>query len=463
MFSLVLLAVYGSVGGDVGKQHGPCSMSPRKNNVLTFDSLATYNASTELDLKFENLHGCDVMYSAGYGYNFYDDGRFNTSATYDDDFESSWLHVLAMDDAVIKQLQCGLSFLATMAILALLMAWNILSVNILAVIGGQESFVTVLNLVFGVFLCLKQYRRQQYAWKKKSRTEKKKSHLSRCRLVRQLQVLIWISLMGHCWAMDVNVAQHITELAQAATRAAQAATAVAEKVSAKGGMSSGMESAAKVLKNPDVFNGEDAAGFMGWKLNFETWMGYGDDRFNELLGKVERMDRAPVFSSYDSEQKSMANKFFAILSSYLRGRTNALVRSVANSDKDGFKLWYDLCREYLPNSKQRTLSLAQTLAQYPQFSNKIGMLEQILNFEQLVGQYESSSGNTYPGDLKAATILRCSPQRIREYLQLSLKEDSSYADIREAVLAHERVTKGFSSESILKQDCSLVKIAPYTM
>ena len=257
--------------------------------------------------------------------------------------------------------------------------------------------------------------------------------------------------MGNCWAMDANVAQQISELAQAATRAAQAATTVAEKFGSKSGMSSGMESAAKVLKNPDVFNGEDAASFMGWKLNFETWMSYGDERFNDLLCKIEKMDRAPSYAAYDSEQKSMANKFFAILSSYLRGRTNALVRSVANGDKDGFKLWYDLCREYLPNSKQRTLSLAQTLAQYPQFSNKIGMLEQILNFEQLVGQYESSSGNTYPGDLKAATILRCSPQRIREYLQLSLKEDSSYADIREAVLAHERVTKGFSSESILKQ------------
>ena len=116
------------------------------------------------------------MNSAVYGCNFYDDGRFNTSATCDDDFESSWLHaLLTMDDAVIKQLQCGLSFLATMAILGALMAWNILSVNVLAVIGGQESFVTVLNLIFGVLLCLKQYRRQQYAWKKKSRTEKRKS------------------------------------------------------------------------------------------------------------------------------------------------------------------------------------------------------------------------------------------------------------------------------------------------
>ncbi len=177
-------------------------------------------------------------------------------------------------------------------------------------------------------------------------------------------------------------------------------------------------------------------------------MSYGDERFSELLGKVERMSHGPVYSAYDSEQKSMSNKFFAILSSYLRGRTSALVRAVANGDKDGFRLWYDLCKEYLPTSKQRTLSLAQTIAQYPQFSSKSSMLEQILNFDQLVSQYESSSGNTYPGDLKAATILRCSPRRI---IQLSLKEDSTYADIREAVLAHERVTKGFSAEQILKQ------------
>ena len=452
VFSLVLLALHSMAGGisveSISGWYGLNVKSPIMNssNFLSVEvGLAVYNSSMLVETKFDDLHGCMMMYPAVYGYNYSDDGRFSTNASVYEYDESQWFGI------VTGNLQCGLSFLAMMAILGALVAWNILSLNVLAVVGGQESFVTVLNLIFGVFFCLKQYRRQQYAWKKKSRLERRKSRLSRRCLVRQLQVLLWISMMGNCWAMDANVAQQISELAQAATRAAQAATTVAEKLGSKSGMSSGMESAAKVLKNPDVFNGEDAASFMGWKLNFETWMSYGDERFNDLLGKIEKMDRAPSYAAYDSEQKSMANKFFAILSSYLRGRTNALVRSVANGDKDGFKLWYDLCREYLPNSKQRTLSLAQTLAQYPQFSNKIGMLEQILNFEQLVGQYESSSGNTYPGDLKAATILRCSPQRIREYLQLSLKEDSSYADIREAVLAHERVTKGFSSESILKQ------------
>ncbi len=39
--------------------------------------------------------------------------------------------------------------------------------------------------------------------------------------------------------------------------------------------------------------------------------------------------------------------------------------------------------------------MAQALAQFPAFNPKSGMLEQILNFEQLVSQYESSSGHTW--------------------------------------------------------------------
>ena len=430
-------------------------MSPCAGFASTGGELAMNNSSMWLEPQFESSQIEGEEHLAVDGCNYTVDGElmsvWSRSAFMVDGVKSSWWQIsTATTMDVTSYLQSGLCFLAAMVVLGALAARNVLSIGVLAVIGGQEWLVTGLNLIFSVFFCFEQQQKQKHAWKQKSRLEKRKSRLSHCRAMQQMQVLIWISMMGNCWAMDVNVAQQITELAQAATRAAQAATTVAEKVGSKG-MASGMESASKVLKNPDTFSGEDAASFMGWKLNFETWMTYGDERFGELLGKIEKMTNAPSFAAYDAEQKSMANKFFAILSSYLRGRTSALVRAVANGDKDGFRLWFDLCREYLPTSKQRTLSLAQTLAQYPQFTSKTSMLEQILNFEQLVSQYESSSGNMYPSDLKAATILRCSPQRIREYLQLSLKEESTYADIREAVLAHERVTKGFPTEQILKQ------------
>lgn len=211
---------------------------------------------------------------------------------------------------------------------------------------------------------------------------------------RKLRVFLIFAMSGNSWAMDVGMGSQIAELARAATMATTAASSVAEKVGTKS-MSSGMESASKVLKNPDAFTGEDPTSFMAWKFTFETWMSYGGERFGDLLGKVERMTKARIHSSYDSEQKSMASNSFAILSSYVRGRTSASVRSVASADKDGLRLWYELCKEYLPSSKQRTLSLAQTLAQYPSFNSKSSMLEQISNFEQLFEQYESSSGNDF--------------------------------------------------------------------
>ena len=62
-----------------------------------------------------------------------------------------------------------------------------------------------------------------------------------------------------------------------------------------------------------------------------------------------------------------------------------------------------------------------------------------------------SSGEKYPSDLKTATLLRCAPQKIREFLQLTLRDDVTYMDMKEALLSHERITKGYSQEAILKQ------------
>ncbi len=202
------------------------------------EELAVYNSSQQVQFDSPYNDEC-LMFSAWNGY--YDDQYglidLNNYTPQMGDFESS---------ALAEYLHHGLSFLAIAAILAALVAWNIMSVGVLAVIGGQEWVVTVLNLISSVFFCFKQYRKQKHAWKQKSRLERRRSHLSHRQLIRQLQVGLMLSMMGNCWAMDVNVAQQIAELAQAGTRAAQAATTVAERVGSKGGMASGMESASKV-------------------------------------------------------------------------------------------------------------------------------------------------------------------------------------------------------------------------
>ena len=50
----------------------------------------------------------------------------------------------------------------------------------------------------------------------------------------------------------------------------------------------------------------------------------------------------------------------------------------------------------------------------------------------------------------SATLLRCTKQRVREFLQLSVADSTSYSDIRETLLAHEKVTKTWSQEAVMK-------------
>ena len=113
-------------------------------------------------------------------------------------------------------------------------------------------------------------------------------------------------------------------------------------------------------------------------------------------------------------------------------------------------VWF-LLREFLPSTKQRSLSLAQAaLSQYPNFNSKQPMMEPIPQFQQLVQAYETSSSQTYPKDLMTATLLRCAPTKIRDHSQLSLREDSSCADVREAMLSYERVTRRYSQPQIME-------------
>ena len=292
-------------------------------------------------------------------------------------------------------------------------------------------------------------------WKAMSRIEKKRSHLGRAECKRSLKVLFFVMMIHSAKGMDQQAfLDQIVELTRAATTAASSAASAMQSMQqlqqGKGSSASGLESASRILKNPDVFSGDNPLEFMSWKSLFESWLTFGDARYGDILSKVESMKDPPKFESYTEEQKTLSTRFFAILSSYLRGRCSALVRS-HNKVKDGFGLWYSLCHEYVPSTKQRSLSLAQALSSFPNFNSKLTLLENILQYEQLVSSYETSSGSVYPPDLKTATLIRCAPGKVRDHIQLSLKEDSTYSDVREALLSFDRVTRGFSAESIMKQ------------
>ena len=106
----------------------------------------------------------------------------------------------------------------------------------------------------------------------------------------------------------------------------------------------------------------------------------------------------------------------------------------------------------LSATRQRTLALAHAgiLASYPNFSKDKTVVESVLQYEALVDQFQELNGTTYPHELKTATLMRCSDQRLREHLQLTIKEDTKYKDIRETLISHEKATQTWSQEAVLK-------------
>ena len=297
---------------------------------------------------------------------------------------------------------------------------------------------------------------------KKSRVDKRKS--SRCLKERRVQIraLLFLSCMWTSHGMQAggeeNFLQQMSQLAAAATNAASAAehalTAMqaASSASSSSGVAGALQSgltAVTIKRNPDPFDGSDPHGFTTWKFVFLSWLTFAEPKYQKLLERVEQLDHMPSMTEYSEEEQQFSSRLFAILTSYLKGRCLQLVRS-GLEQRDGFHLWKELHREYLPSTRARSLALAQALAAYPAFSKDKTVLECVLSYEQLVQEFEKMSGSTYPQELKSATLIRCSESRLREHLQLTIKESTTYQEIREAVLSHEQASKTWSQESIMK-------------
>lgn len=183
--------------------------------------------------------------------------------------------------------------------------------------------------------------------------------------------------------------------------------------------------------------------FKQWKHQFTSWLCFGDGRYSEALDNLEAKSEAPL-SSYNADEAHMSQKLFAVLTSYLRGKCAHMVRAAAKN-KDRIRLWHSLNQEYMPSTRQRSLVLAQALGAYPPFSKNKSTLESVLNFEQLVMQYEEARSSVYPKELMAATLIRCCQPKLREQLKLSITDDN-----RDKITAYERVAKTWTSDQVLK-------------
>ena len=294
-----------------------------------------------------------------------------------------------------------------------------------------------------------------------TRNQKKELSHKRIQCRLQLKILLFYSCACRGAAMEGQPVgeqaflSQMSTLAQAATSAATAAERALALVASGGASSSastaetGMSAASRILKSPDTFSGDDGGNFLGWKFTFTNWLCYGDNRFEDAFRVVEALSADQVMPKYTTAQAEMSSKLYSILSSYLKGRCLTMVRSFQKS-RDGLALWRELHREFLPSTRQRSLAIAQTLASYPPFNKEKSVMEQILQYEQLVGQFEELAATKYPDELKSATLIRCAETKLREHLQLTVRDSTSFAQLKDLILGYEQASRSWNSETVLK-------------
>ena len=156
-----------------------------------------------------------------------------------------------------------------------------------------------------------------------SRVEKRRKKRVICTMRKQFISVMFICSCSSAAAMEQDaMLQRIISLTEAATRAALSAEQTLNQVqgmtSSATSSSEGLQAASRILKAPDTFNGDDPMQFASWRFQFTSWLTFGDTRYTTLLEKVEAMTTSPSIASYDTSEKELAHKLYAVLTRPLR-------------------------------------------------------------------------------------------------------------------------------------------------
>ena len=279
----------------------------------------------------------------------------------------------------------------------------------------------------------------------------------RCKM--RLRGILLLGLMGAGQAMDqqqaafaTDVLNQVASLVRAANEASQATTGALRAFQAHQEKSESRPRTGditKILKQPEVFSEDDPVKYVIWREQFLNWICFLDKKYESLFQEVERLDQLADDADMNEESKVMGQQLYSILASYLRGPAGQLVRKEAQT-RNGFRVWQALQKLFIPRTRQRTMALGQAIMQHPSFSSGKSMVDNLLQFEQLLEQYQYASGHAMAEDLVISTLLKCVDAPTRKHLQLTIDETTTYERLKDLLIQYDRNSRTWSSDTIMK-------------
>eukprot|EP00435_Cladocopium_sp_Y103_P018349 s2423_g4.t1 len=245
----------------------------------------------------------------------------------------------------------------------------------------------------------------------------------------------------------------VTRAANAASEAAQALREANEQSKAS---RSGLSEASKVVKVPDAFgnanSADDQAAWLDFSFSFKQWLFYADSAFENDMACVEKHLEVPVSFTATAEGSASeqgSKKLFAILSGLLQHRPLKILKQVPNNN--GLEVWRQLTGIFTPKTKRKALGILSALMGHPAFTKEKTLLEQIHGLQRLADAYQKASGTMVSDDLLLTTLVKCLPKQIQQHVQLGMTEDTTFEDVKEKVVAFERLSSTWAKERVYSE------------
>ena len=197
----------------------------------------------------------------------------------------------------------------------------------------------------------------------------------------------------------------------------------------------------KHVRAPELFKPDnrqdELRGWEDWRFAFENFVGCIDGELLREMQDAPQATRPLNPTTWAPDRRDRSEKLYSLLCQLMRNRPLHLVRGVP--DHNGLEAWRVLMNDMQPPTRQRALALIQSLNKL-KFDGSKSITEQLPQFETLVREYERTSKQLYPDDLKVAAVVSALPSTIQLHVQMGIQETTTYEELKQKIELYEQVT-----------------------
>ncbi|CAE7741818.1 unnamed protein product [Symbiodinium sp. KB8] len=185
--------------------------------------------------------------------------------------------------------------------------------------------------------------------------------------------------------------------------------------------------------------------------SWRSYMGMVNPSYEAELLEIEARCSEPcmAMSELPEQTRSRSRQLYGILSTLLKGRPLQVLRLTQN--QHGYEVMRVLHQTFQPRTRSRAMAIISAIMATPAFNKQSTIREQVHAFERACSEYLKASGKEVSEDIKFSILLRSLPKYLRDHINLSLTEDTTYVQVREQILQFENVTQSWNPSRVQQQ------------